>query len=289
MGDDNGNSGDNNNDAEWSCCNDSQTLFILLYIAFVGMALITWNTLLAKPMRLIAVFIHEWSHAVACWLTCGNVSYIQVYDNEGGVTGYRGGCRCLIIPAGYVGTGFWAMVLTILSGGRKTATFAALAFSMSLILALCYSPNKTMVYLCLAYSFITVVFLIIEWWVYTPILQFLILFYGVMVGIFAIADIHADTVIRAVKGSDSYACANEVWPCCVPRCIGIQWAFLAIFFQLIGIWIALVEMSEECEELGWFQCLNLSLDWDLDSKNWEFDGFWEQDNNFWDGWNNQGP
>ena len=42
-----------------------------------------------KPMKLIAVFVHEMSHATACWLTCGKVEGIEVHLNEGGVTKYR--------------------------------------------------------------------------------------------------------------------------------------------------------------------------------------------------------
>ena len=281
-GGENYNSGDVNgdNDPTWSCCNDSQTLFILLYIAFIGLALITWNTLLAKPMRLIAVFIHEWSHATACWFSGGSVLNIEVYDNEGGVTRFMGGCRSLIIPAGYVGCSFWAMIFVILSGGRKTATFAAIIFSISLVVALCYSPNRVLVYLCLAYTILTVGVTIVEYKVYSPILQFLILFYGVFVGIYAIEDIYEDTIVREVQGSDAYACHKEVCTCCVPRCVGLQWAILAIAFQLCGIWIALVQMSEECDDLSWFKCMSLSVDLDdlddLTERHWDFDGWWHQ-------------
>jgi hypothetical protein len=119
----------------------------------------------------------------------------------------------------------------------------------------------------------------IEFYLYSPILQFLILYYGVTIGIFAIADIHEDTVMREVEGSDAHACAEEACHSCSPRCIGIQWAILAIVFQLIGIWMAMVQMSAECSNLGWFECLNLSVDTDnfnLFERNWEFEGFWEQ-------------
>lgn len=42
-----------------------------------------WNTALLKPMKLIAVFVHEMSHATACWMTGGKVTAIEVYNNEG--------------------------------------------------------------------------------------------------------------------------------------------------------------------------------------------------------------
>ena len=38
-------------------------------------------------------------------------------------------------------------------------------------------------------------------------------------------------------------------------------------------------MSEECEDLGWFECLNLSVDiegFDLGERNFEFEGWWHQ-------------
>lgn len=270
----------NSNDGveQWSCCNDEQTLFIVLYIAFAAITFALGYSLILKPMRLITVFLHEMSHAIACWITGGDVMQLQVYENEGGVTRYIGGTRCLIIPAGYIGASFLGMIFVILSGGRTTATVAASLFTFSLLLALCYSPNKTMVYLCLSYAVLTLSFIIVEWYYYTPILQFVILFYGVFTSMFAVADIYDDTVQRSVQGSDAYACSTEVFKCCTPQCIGVQWALIAIIFQLFAIWVALVEMSDECEDLGWFECIHLSVDlhdFDLTERNWDFDGFWD--------------
>ncbi|CAN0913601.1 hypothetical protein LINGRAHAP2_LOCUS28031 [Linum grandiflorum] len=54
-----------------------------------------WRTVLLTPFKLITVFMHEASHAIACILTCGKVrdsfplltvEGIQVHANEGGVT-----------------------------------------------------------------------------------------------------------------------------------------------------------------------------------------------------------
>ncbi|KAG7354807.1 peptidase M50B family protein [Nitzschia inconspicua] len=244
----------------WSCCNDEQTLFLLLYLAYVVLAILTWNTLLSKPIRLIAVFIHEWCHAVACWLTCGDVRGIKVYKNEGGVTTFAGGCRCLIIPAGYVGCSFWSMLFVIFSGGRITALIGCITFTCSLLVTLCYSPNKTLVYICLGYTFFNILVAMLDFFWYPPLLQFLVLYYGVTIGMFSVVDIHADTVIREHKGSDAYACSQEVWSCCSSQCIGLQWVILACFFQLVGIWFALVAMSQECQDISWVACMDPSGD-----------------------------
>ncbi|KAK9198977.1 hypothetical protein WN944_014164 [Citrus x changshan-huyou] len=58
-----------------------------------------WRTILLKPFKLVTVFLHEASHAIACKLTCGKVLiYIsmqvegsQVHADEGGTTQTRGG------------------------------------------------------------------------------------------------------------------------------------------------------------------------------------------------------
>jgi Peptidase M50B-like len=87
--------------------------------------LVLWNTFVLKPMKLLTVFLHEMGHATACWITGGSVKKIEVYNNEGGVTGYSGGIRCIVIPAGYVGSAFWGGAIVTLSGGRIGSTIAA--------------------------------------------------------------------------------------------------------------------------------------------------------------------
>ena len=90
----------------------------------------------AKPMKLVAIFIHEMGHASACWLTGGTVDKIEVYENEGGVAHFRGGIRPCIIPAGYVGVSFWAGVFVALSGSRIGSTISASIFMLALLLCL---------------------------------------------------------------------------------------------------------------------------------------------------------
>lgn len=237
-----------------TCCNEPQKAFAFLYIIYLIIICLTWNTGIVKPMRLIAVFTHEISHAIACWLTCGTVRGIEVNHREGGVTRFQGGCRFCIIPAGYLGASFWGMVFVIMSGGRKTSTFAAIGFITALIVALFYSPNKFTVYLNLGYAIITSVFTLVEWFWFTPILAFVILLYGVFIGTYAISDIYNDLIYRTVEGSDAYALYEEV-PCCLPKCVGVQWLIIAILLKLNGIWLALVLMSDECKDRSWSECV----------------------------------
>lgn len=251
------------------CCNDSQSAFLVLFTIYLVICFLTWQSDLMKPMRMIATFLHELSHALATWLTCGDVRKIRVFENEGGVTEYVGGCRILIIPAGYIGCSFWGMVFTVMSGGRKTATGAAAAFVAALLISLCYSPTRTMVYLNLGYAVVTLAFILVEWFAFSPILTYVILLYGVFIGTYSIYDIWAGLVKRTVIGSDAHACYQEC-PCCLPRCVGIQWAMIAFLLQLFGVWLALTLMADDCQDKSWGECVSQHgpISFAFDVPNW---------------------
>jgi hypothetical protein len=198
---------------------------------------------------------------------CAYVKYIQ---NEGGVTNFRGGFRPAIIPAGYVGVAFWGGVFVALSGSRLGATIAAGIFMTALLiclrcvvfglvgicgytvtctsfsLSLCcrYSPNGMLIGLCIGFFCITLAVTLIDWLVFTPLLEFVTLFYGVFIGWYGIMDIWDDTISRTVEGSDASACF-QMWRCCLPRCVGLQFLLCAVCCQCLGLYFALVSLMNE--------------------------------------------
>ena len=70
---------------DWTLSNwgVEETIFICVYCGYFVLNYCLWNTVVVKPMALIAVFTHEMCHATACWMTCGSVKGIEVYGNEG--------------------------------------------------------------------------------------------------------------------------------------------------------------------------------------------------------------
>lgn len=230
-------------DAEWTlstCCDLEEQIFIGLYFAYGLFTHIFFHrTQILYPFKLLGVFVHEFGHASAAWLTCGKVKKIEVYNNEGGVTHFSGGCRAIIIPAGYVGGAFWGGCFVALSGHRIGATVAAAIISASLIVSLWYNPNKTVVYISIGFSILTILAIIIDWFVIDPFLQYVVLFYGVFFGYYAIRDTWDDTVKETKDGSDAVAC-HEYTKCCLPRCVGIQFMLVGLIFQGLGIYLALV-------------------------------------------------
>lgn len=237
--------GDSSGGVDWTlsnCCETYEIVFLSLMGGYLIMIYFLWNTMIMKPMKLIAVFVHEMGHATACWMTCGKVKAIEVYGNEGGVTKYVGGWRWFIIPAGYVGGAFWGAFFVVLSGNKWGSLGAAILFCVGMTASLFFSPNRTMVLLNLGFILLTVGFILIDQLVITPFLQFLTLFYGVFIGSFSVFDIYDDLITRTVEGSDSHAC-HKLIPCCLPRCVGVQFALVALAFQGLGLYLALVWMT----------------------------------------------
>jgi Peptidase M50B-like len=91
----------------------------------------------------------------------------------------------------------------------------------------------------LAFTALNILAIVIDWVVFSPLVEFLALFYGVFIGYYSVWDIYDDLVTRTAEGSDAVAC-HQLVPCCFPRCVGVQFWIVAFLFQVAGLYIALV-------------------------------------------------
>ena len=193
------------------------------------------------------------------------------------MTKYTGGIRLIVIPAGYVGCAFWGGFFVCLSGSRVGATAVASMITFALLLSLLYvlhmkydfalfvltaltsslsrmsptanryKPNKIVVMLSLLFSALSLLCIFIEWFVFSPIIEYYALFFGVFIGYYSVKDIYDDLVTRTAEGSDAVAC-HQALPCCLPRCVGVQFWIVAFAFQGIGLYLALVWMWSNGED-----------------------------------------
>ncbi|WVZ56499.1 hypothetical protein U9M48_007018 [Paspalum notatum var. saurae] len=191
------------------CCDSNQRIFIAAIGVSTVVILLLWRTFLLTPFKLITVFLHETSHALACKLTCGDVEGMQVHANEGGVTQTRGGIYWIILPAGYLGSSFWGMIFILASTNLLTTRIAAGCFILALIVVLFVAKNWFLRWLCIGFIvFIAVVWVIQEFTSF-HILKYVILF----------IDIYDDLISRRVHSSDAEKFA-EICPC---PCNGVGW------------------------------------------------------------------
>ncbi|KAJ8761225.1 hypothetical protein K2173_001281 [Erythroxylum novogranatense] len=226
-----------------NCCRHDQVLFLVMIGVYSLVILLLWRTFVLTPFKLIAVFLHEASHAVACKLTCGQVEGIQVHANEGGVTHTRGGVYWVILPAGYLGSSFWGMVLILASTNLLTSRIAAGCFLVALLIVLFVAKNWTLRGLCIGFIVFLAVVWILQELTKVRILRYVILFMGVMNGLFSIYDIYDDLISRRVHSSDAEKFA-EVCPCpCNGPSWGVIWGMISLAFLCASIYLGLVILS----------------------------------------------
>ncbi|KAE8681511.1 B120-like protein [Hibiscus syriacus] len=169
------------------------------------------------------------------------VEGIQVHADEGGITQTRGRIYWLILPAGYLGSSFWGMVLILASTNLLTARIAAGCFVVALLLVLCvaknvmWNTNGEIRWVC---CFLGVVWILQET-TKIRILRYIILFIGVMNSLFSVYDIYDDLISRRVHCSDAEKFA-EVCPCpCNGVGWGVIWGLISLVFLCGAMYIGL--------------------------------------------------
>ncbi|KAH7650851.1 hypothetical protein IHE45_20G019400 [Dioscorea alata] len=156
-----------------NCCEHDQTVFLVMVGVFTVVILALWRTVLLTPFKLITVFLHETSHALACKLTCGQVEGIQVHANEGGAFSN-------------LGSSFWGMVLILASTNLLTARIAAGCFGVALFIVLFVAKNWFLRGLCIGFIIFLAIIWVLQETTTVRILRYVILFIGVMNSLFSV-------------------------------------------------------------------------------------------------------
>ena len=73
-------------------------------IALTTLLFALWQTPVVAPLKILIVYLHELSHAIAVLFTGGSVESLTVDANQGGLVISRGGNRFLSLSAGYLGS-----------------------------------------------------------------------------------------------------------------------------------------------------------------------------------------
>lgn len=59
-----------------SCCDKNQNTTYIAILCCILVNIICWKCKILEPFKLLTVFLHEFSHASACWITGGKVKGI---------------------------------------------------------------------------------------------------------------------------------------------------------------------------------------------------------------------
>lgn len=196
-------------------------------LVLVGLFLATlalWDTPLVYPLKVLVVFFHELSHALAAMLTGGEVASITLSPDLGGVTWTRGGWSLAILPAGYLGSMAWGAALVLGASWSTKDRQISLLLGTFLLLVTLFYVRSLFGFACgLAFSGL----LIVSGLKLSEGFNDLLLsFVGLTSMLYALLDIRDDLISRTVAESDASQFA-QILPL-PPVVWGVLWGALAV-------------------------------------------------------------
>jgi hypothetical protein len=98
----------------------------------------SWSAFWLAPLRLLVVLFHELGHALAVWVSGGEVVRMVLDVHGGGRTEFTGGWPLLVLNAGYLGSLFAGLVL--LWSADRAPRAALVALGLTLVGCAAYMP-----------------------------------------------------------------------------------------------------------------------------------------------------
>ncbi len=169
--------------------------------------LVLWFTPVIIPLKILIVFFHELSHALAAWITGGSVESIRISPQQGGATVTRGGNVFLQMSAGYLGS-LLIGVLLFLGAVRSHADRIMMAVlgAVMLLIAALYIRDV------FALAFITgggILMLVVARFLSRDVNDLVLRVVGLTSMIYVPMDIFSDTIARSEMRSDAYMLADR--------------------------------------------------------------------------------
>lgn len=177
-----------------------------LLILLLGLIIIAWDYSILYPLKLLVVFFHESSHALAALLTGGTVKELIINKDQGGHVISQGGNQFIILSAGYIGSLLWGVViyLTSVKTNYDKTIMAVLAVSIIIITVVFSRSLFSWLFGLLTGG----AMLLMAKYLAEKYNDFALRVIGLTSMLYAPLDIYSDTISRSYLPSDAYLLAN---------------------------------------------------------------------------------
>lgn len=198
-------------------------------ILIVVLVFVCWATPFVLPLKILVVFLHELSHAIAIVLTGGSVESFSISPQQGGLVIGRGGNRFFSLSAGYLGSLALGMGLLIIALRTHWDRAVLGGFGGAMLLVtLLYVREPFAMAFCTG---VGAVMIAMAWFMNRPLCDLVLRIIGLTSIIYVPYDIFDDTIRRSGIRSDAYMLAEEfggtamLW--------GVAWLVLSILAILL--------------------------------------------------------
>ena len=166
-----------------------------------------WDSPLILPLKLLVVFLHELSHALATWFSGGSVNSFVVAANQSGHVLSSGGNRFIILSSGYLGSLLFGVLFYRLSQRSKSldAALLVLAALLSVITVFFAGSLYTAVFSIIVAVLLYLLYKYATLW----LKQLVVIVFSCASLIYVPLDIWQDTIINSGALSDARMLAQE--------------------------------------------------------------------------------
>jgi len=208
-------------------------------IAMTAIVFALWQYSIVIPLKIFVVFLHEFSHALATWLTGGKVLELSVSAQQGGFVTSQGGNGFIIASSGYLGSLLLGSFLFILALRSKLDRYViGLLGATMIILTALYIREPFAIGYCLGAG---AVLMISARYFAASINDLILRLMGLISMIYVPYDIFSDTLSRSYLMSDArilaqnYGGSTMMW--------GIIWLGLSLGILLFCLKVSLKRPS----------------------------------------------
>lgn len=172
----------------------------------LGLIIIGWEYPILYPLKLLVVFFHESSHALATLLTGGTVKELVINKDQGGHVLSQGGNRFIILSAGYIGSLLWGVIIYLASvKSRYDKTIMSILGISIIIITVVFSRS---LFSWLFGLLSGGAMLLMAKYLAEQYNDFVLRIIGLTSIMYAPLDIYSDTISRSYLKSDAYLLAE---------------------------------------------------------------------------------
>ncbi len=180
---------------------------IFFLIISIAVVIILWATPVLYPLKLLVVFFHESSHALATIFSGGEVAQLVLLKEQGGYVMSRGGSRFLTLNSGYLGSLLWGVIIYMLSVHTRFDKIALTILGIAIALITVWFAGSLFTIVFGLFTGITLV--LVARYLSQDISDFVLRLIGLTSMLYVPLDIFSDTIYRSQLNSDARMLATE--------------------------------------------------------------------------------